>query len=500
MGLFKSLSTLSVLLLMQFDLSAQMPSKSLFSEVNASQLAARDAQADVISPRSYDEGMGLYNEALKIYKADGEIAEIKTLLKKANIEFIDAIENTRVGQVMFANTIAARNDAHHASAATFSTQSWNDAESKFKDAANELQKGNANNAKARSSDATTLYRKAELESIKNNYLTNAKNLIKKADDEKVNKVAPKTLGEAKKLYNAAEKALVENRYDTDEARYLAKESEYQASLAFHIAKQEKILDKRKFNAENFLLARYELLESIGNNLNVGLRFDDGVIAPVALINEKLLINKAYTKTLENDLYFVRRQNETLTELSKEQQTIQNAMQSELNSDALEAQKRQRNLQSRIDQTADIDAKFAKIERMFNAVEAEVFRQKGDVIIRLIGANFEVGKSLIQQEDYALLNKVQTALSTFENASFIIEGHTDSQGGDEQNIELSLERASAVLNYLTANNNIVKTRFTTVGYGESKPVANNETEFGRTQNRRIDIVIRPAFIDTYIVSK
>jgi OmpA-OmpF porin, OOP family len=60
------------------------------------------------------------------------------------------------------------------------------------------------------------------------------------------------------------------------------------------------------------------------------------------------------------------------------------------------------------------------------------------------------------------------------------------------LKLSQERADAVLSYLSANTAIDKARFSTKGFGESRPVANNETLAGRKLNRRIDIVIKPSF--------
>jgi outer membrane protein OmpA-like peptidoglycan-associated protein len=118
---------------------------------------------------------------------------------------------------------------------------------------------------------------------------------------------------------------------------------------------------------------------------------------------------------------------------------------------------------------------------------------------MIGINFDVGKSQIKQEDYAQLTKLQTAMSLFADASIVIEGHTDAQGGDEQNLKLSQERADAVLSYLNANTGLDASRFTTKGYGESKPVANNESMAGRKLNRRIDIVIKPNIMGMLIGS-
>jgi len=161
---------------------------------------------------------------------------------------------------------------------------------------------------------------------------------------------------------------------------------------------------------------------------------------------------------------------------------------------LKGQARQLELQSRIDRMEDINTKFEQMQRIFSSEEAQVFRQENDVIIRMIGINFDVSKSEIKPEDYPLLTKVKKAMDLFDNASIVIEGHTDSQGGDDSNLKLSQERADAVLSYLSANTTIDKSRFSTEGFGESKPVANNETTAGRKLNRRIDIVIKPTYSD------
>ena len=71
---------------------------------------------------------------------------------------------------------------------------------------------------------------------------------------------------------------------------------------------------------------------------------------------------------------------------------------------------------------------------------------------------------------------------------IVEGHTDNIGNDAYNLNLSAERARAVQQYLIANMNLAEERTQALGYGEERPIANNETEEGRMQNRRIDVVI------------
>jgi outer membrane protein OmpA-like peptidoglycan-associated protein len=74
---------------------------------------------------------------------------------------------------------------------------------------------------------------------------------------------------------------------------------------------------------------------------------------------------------------------------------------------------------------------------------------------------------------------------------VVEGHTDSHGSDQTNLSLSQQRAMAVRGYLMNSMALNPQLITAVGYGESQPVANNETPEGRRRNRRIDIRIQPS---------
>jgi len=71
-----------------------------------------------------------------------------------------------------------------------------------------------------------------------------------------------------------------------------------------------------------------------------------------------------------------------------------------------------------------------------------------------------------------------------NASVSIEGHTDSQGADAYNLNLSEQRAQAVVTYLI-DQGVDGTRLSSIGYGESAPIGDNDTPEGRAQNRRIE---------------
>ena len=86
--------------------------------------------------------------------------------------------------------------------------------------------------------------------------------------------------------------------------------------------------------------------------------------------------------------------------------------------------------------------------------------------------------------------MRDAINAFPESSISVQGNTDSFGSDEANLQLSKERAEAVKQYLLANSKLVASQIEAIGYGESKPIANNETVSGRAANRRVDVVIYP----------
>jgi outer membrane protein OmpA-like peptidoglycan-associated protein len=146
---------------------------------------------------------------------------------------------------------------------------------------------------------------------------------------------------------------------------------------------------------------------------------------------------------------------------------------------------------RLEAQARVKQQFEQVEKMFTSDEARVFRQGNNIILRLVGLSFDSGASQIKPENFDLLGKVEKAIDVFPRSELIIEGHTDSFGGDDLNQKLSQERAESVQQYMINAMRIPTYRLIATGYGETRPVASNETEAGRARNRRIDIVIKPA---------
>ena len=126
-------------------------------------------------------------------------------------------------------------------------------------------------------------------------------------------------------------------------------------------------------------------------------------------------------------------------------------------------------------------------------------ENGNIVLNE-GVFFDQGQSYVKPEAYPTLNQLIDVFDSFlaeeENIkyvdSIVISGHTDSTGSDELNRDLSTDRANAVLGYLLTQQGGRISRyanyFCAAGYGETRPVASNDTEEGRAANRRIEISI------------
>jgi outer membrane protein OmpA-like peptidoglycan-associated protein len=101
--------------------------------------------------------------------------------------------------------------------------------------------------------------------------------------------------------------------------------------------------------------------------------------------------------------------------------------------------------------------------------------------------FEFGKSVIQPTSFASLDKLAGVLVKKPDWKLSIVGHTDNKGSDEANLKLSKARAKSVADYLISKG-VSGTTITSDGLGESKPIADNNTDAGREKNRRVEFTI------------
>jgi outer membrane protein OmpA-like peptidoglycan-associated protein len=104
-----------------------------------------------------------------------------------------------------------------------------------------------------------------------------------------------------------------------------------------------------------------------------------------------------------------------------------------------------------------------------------------------GILFDVNKAALKPASKTNLTDLARILNKYPDTNILVEGHADATGSEEWNLELSRSRASTVVNYLSGQE-VLETRFTTMGYGESQPIATNDTPEGRASNRRVEVAI------------
>ncbi len=110
--------------------------------------------------------------------------------------------------------------------------------------------------------------------------------------------------------------------------------------------------------------------------------------------------------------------------------------------------------------------------------------------------FDTGKSTLRPEAREKLAKISGIVLAYPDLRLAIEGNTDSVGSDAMNQTLSEQRAASVRDYLVKEN-IPAASMTSQGFGETQPVASNDTAEGRQQNRRVEMVVSGEVIGTTV---
>jgi outer membrane protein OmpA-like peptidoglycan-associated protein len=108
-------------------------------------------------------------------------------------------------------------------------------------------------------------------------------------------------------------------------------------------------------------------------------------------------------------------------------------------------------------------------------------------LALYGIQFDFNQATIKPESAQVLSQVGEVLKNQPDLKLMIEGHTDNVGKPAYNMELSRKRAQSVKDYLVQNHQVDAARLSTQGFGDTKPMAKNDTEAGRAQNRRVELV-------------
>ncbi|MEW8079713.1 MAG: OmpA family protein [Candidatus Thiodiazotropha endolucinida] len=375
-----------------------------------------------------------------------KVAEVDQLLDKAES---DATRSKR----LMREVLEARQLAIAAGADTMLKERFELLDEKLRKASTLVEKGDIEDAKKWRPEMLQGYSDVELDALKQDATENARQDIAQATESEADEYSPKTLKRALEELALSVAVLETNRTQREKAKNHALQASRLARRSVEITEMIKDFKRREYTMEEIILWYQKQISLISEPTGDELHFDQPNHEVVTALRNKLV---------------------NYTEIQQAELATRMDLQSRL--EAVERENR------------EAQARFDKIQDLFSSYEANVYRQGHNVLLELRAFNFPSGGSEIQSENFALLDKIVTAVKSFPNPDVVVSGHTDSVGGADVNQQLSQRRAETVASFLEKVGGVARNHITAIGYGESRPVANNETERGRKSNRRIEVLI------------
>ena len=409
---------------------------------------ARAQGADYLAPEGYKAAAAQLDRAMS--EAASGRSDAANTAARAGLSGLKKVgRDVEQSKDLLREVLAARTRAMKAGAATLYRKDTADLEADLRKTTAMVEQGRITDVKDRRPKLISGYEELELRSLKEGMVDTAKATLEKAKQNGAAKHAPKTYKLAKEELDLALSVLDADRTKTDKANVHATRAKWLAERSIGVTELIKDFDRRDYTREDVVLWYQAQLSEIAEPLAKDLPFDSPnrtvVLGMQSSVKE--LINQRDETALARSQY---EQELSLTE----------------------------------EQKGAID----KVEAMFTASEATVYQQRKNVLISAHGLRFPTGGSELESDNFVLLNKITKAIDTFPGSTIRVSGHTDSTGSDAVNMKLSEARAGKVARFLTEVGGVAGDRVIVYGYGESRPVASNETADGRSANRRVEILI------------
>jgi len=455
---------------------------------------ARIDQLNILSPTFFKEAEEAFFDAKKDLDGGKKIADIRESVFNARVDLKQAEEIAKVSRTTLPEAINARQMARSAGATKFEAE-YAETEINFRSLTKAIEKNNLRYAQKNRDKVAEEYHQLEVRAIKLDTIGEVRKLIALSEEAGAKKIAPQCYNEAVTQLQETDAFITSNPYAKEKMRKKAQKALFLAKRSVVATNQSTTF--KSMRPEEITLWSENNFHSISSALGAPDMRDqnyqtqlDNIIGSVS--------------SLGNDRNFVAKKNKELLTYIDKIKTDHQAEINELNLKIakLEGKTREEQLakkqiererqaaEDKLEAERRFNQKYIEVQNFFKKSEAEVYKQKKQLILRLRAVHFPIGKSVIMPENYSLLSKVQRAIRNFDNPMVIVEGHTDSTGSVEVNQLLSQQRADAVKAYMIANRTLPVWRIASIGYGADRPLASNTTEEGRAINRRIDIVISP----------
>lgn len=424
---------------------------------------AEAVRAQELSPLSYKAAKDAYTQK-KTTEAD-EYAQ-------------QAITNSLTMSRNFPKLIESRDRMHASGTADVRRDLTERAEEAFARVVAEVESGDIRRARKESEQATLLTYQAEVVAAREQLTRPIARAIAEARKEGGKTYAPASFAKANDGLKRVEHLVSNNPAARGQLYNESRNSIESARRSQQIAGLGKQLKKKPANVEAWVNSRNSDMETIALALKLNL---DSTASPGERV--KLITNAIGQMRSNYDLQ--------LADARQQIDTLQGNL-SELDDTRSSLGQARYKLQIK----REAEAKIAQLAKLFDPSQVELFlTTDADVIIRMKSIRFPSGSAIIPSESYDLLELASKAIDLFGDRAVRVEGHTDSMGNDDYNQSLSESRANTVKEYLDARFSNSKRTITSIGFGENKPIANNEKADGRSKNRRIDIVLLTPAMET-----
>jgi outer membrane protein OmpA-like peptidoglycan-associated protein len=432
--------------------------------------AAKADGLDLLAPSGFEASSKALDQAVAAAR-DGNDAEATRLAQGGLDRLTKASEESKRATDALRDVLDRRTRAVAAGAPELLPDRFKELDEKLQAAARMAERGQIESAKDAGPELIKGYSSIELDSLKVDASELAQAAIDQAREAEANRYAKETFQRAEKELKLALGILETDRSETARANVHARRAAELANRSQYVGEIVKEFDRRDYDPEAVVLWYQEQIET--------LMAPTGESVSFTVPNHDVI-----TQARGRVASLVDSNREAEAELETARARIEEL---ELTSSLSEA-----DLQARLERVEaaqrEAEARYDRIQAMFTADEANVYRQGLNVLLETYGFEFPVGQSEIQAQNFPLLRKIAEAIREFPSPDVVVSGHTDSTGDDQLNQKLSEERARKVGDFLVEVAGIERGRVTTRGYGASKPVASNQTAAGRARNRRIEVLI------------
>ncbi len=437
--------------------------------------SARANEVDFLAPDGFKHAQKEFDAALE-NAVDGDaysenVESGMSALKKAE-------KNAQESKTLMREALTVREQAIKARAHEILPKKFADLDARLQDNMRLVEKGKEEEAREARGELITNYSALELMALERATVTPAQEMISKAEESDADDLAAKTLALSKKELSLAISILRAERSEQDKASEHVARSKALAARSIYISDIIKLFNQRDFTNEDIVLWYQEQLASIHRPLPTPLVFTKSNYEVVTEFENDIKGVLTAEAAARNELQLTEEKNQLLLNVVAALREENIAVSQSYKGRVEEIEMANKKAQDR----------YEKVQNMFSLAEAEVYRQGHNVLLTTYGFDFLPGESEIKSDNFDLLNKIVEAINTFESPYVIVMGHTDSTGNEESNKALSIKRAETVASFLKKVGKMSTERVTHEGYGESRPVATNDTKEGRAKNRRIEILI------------